>query len=101
MNQPLHFEPTLNDVNPEVRLGGDTRFDPLDYQDFFKVSATDAATMARKARDRLLREARAKWPQARFKGWTLTGQLRQYRSFGAPDGRIRSVYYITLYRSNI
>lgn len=28
--------------------------------------------------------------------WTLTDQLKKYKSFGVEDGRVRNVYYVTI-----
>ena len=61
-------------------------FDPLDYAD------SGEAKRARNAKLRALRQA-----GANARGWTLPNQCRPYASFGVPDGRVRNVYYVTIY----
>lgn len=70
-------------------------FDPLTYADEQGVSPETAAAMALGARDRELRARRKRGEVVT--GWALRGQLRKYRSFGVEDGRVRTVYYITVH----
>lgn len=69
-------------------------FDPLTHYDAGADFAASKAK-ARAERDARLREMRKEGLNA--KGWTLTGQLRKYRSFGNECGMVRPVYYITVY----
>lgn len=71
-------------------------FDPLAYADDEGLSLADATAMALRCRNAMLRELRRRGV-TNCKGWTLTGQLRKYKGFGVPDGRMRNVYYITVY----
>lgn len=69
-------------------------FDPLAHYDAgadFQASKAKA----RAERDARLREMRKEGVNA--KGWTLTGQLRKWKSFGNECGMVRPVYYITVY----
>ncbi len=70
-------------------------FDPLTVADESGMILPEAAKVAKAQRDARLRELRREG--ANCKGWTLEGQLRKYRSMGVEDGRVRSVYYITVY----
>lgn len=70
-----------------------TSFDPIKYADQMGLAMHDAAKIAKKERDLELRRIKKRDPSAY--GWRLTGQLRQYAGFGQPDGRVRTVYYIT------
>jgi hypothetical protein len=75
------------------------RFDPLEYLDLpanAGMTFEQATAQARKDRDLCLRVARQKGAKE-CRGWSLRGQLRKYRGFGIPDGRTRTVYYITIY----
>lgn len=68
-------------------------FDPLTHYDAgFDYDAAKAKAKAE--RDARLREMRKSGIDC--KGWTLTGQLRKYRSFGEPCGMVRPVYYISI-----
>jgi len=78
--------------------GQQVRFDPLDYEDQ-GMSREDARKAALADRELCVRENSRKYPDYKFQRWTLTGQLRQYRSMGVPDGRVRSVFYITIHFS--
>jgi hypothetical protein len=69
-------------------------FDPLTYQDRDGLDDNAAAKAALKARNVELKARKAAGEIAY--GWRLTGQLRPYASFGNPDGRVRTVYYITV-----
>ena len=74
------------------------RFDPLEYLDLPANAGwtlAQATAQARKDRDLCLRVARQKGKECI--GSRTTGQLRKYKSFGEPDGRTRTVYYITIY----
>lgn len=70
-------------------------FDPLVYMDEMGLDLKTATKEALRHRDSDLREMRKEGVNA--KGWTLTGQLRKYRSFGNECGMVRPVYYITVY----
>lgn len=79
------------EVNP-----GQLRFDPLDWQDQGEVPE-QAAKSAKAARDTVTRAILKDWPgRYQVKGWRLTGQLRPYKCFGVPDGRVRTVYYLDI-----
>lgn len=69
------------------------RFDPLDYMDK-GMGYTDAHQAAKKDRNQKLKELKAqgKHPSAS----SLPGQLRPYKSFGVPDGRTRTMYYVNV-----
>jgi hypothetical protein len=72
-------------------------FDPLTYLDepSYRIHTTsDAKARARRERDAKMRDLRRSGINC--KGWTLTGQLRKYSSFGVEDGRVRPVYYLTV-----
>ncbi len=71
-------------------------FDPLDFNDQQPwLTPETAASAALKERNRKLKAYRAEHGKDSAYGWRLTGQLRPYASFGVPDGRVRTVYYIT------
>lgn len=70
-------------------------FDPLVYVDEQGLDYQTAAKAAQRDRDAKMRELRKSG--ANCKGWTLTGQLRKYRSFGVECGRVRNVYYLSVY----
>lgn len=55
--------------------------------------ATDAEAKA--ARDARYRQLKAEGKKCRR--WVLRGQIKQYESFGVPDGRICDVYKINIY----
>lgn len=69
-------------------------FDPLTHYDA-GVDFAAAKAKAKAERDQKLREMRKSGINA--KGWTLTGQLRKWKSFGNGCGMVRPVYYITAY----
>lgn len=71
------------------------RFDPLVYADEMGLDLQAATKEARRHRDSDLREMRKSGMYC--KGSSVTGQLRKYRSYGVPDGRTRTIYYITVY----
>lgn len=76
----------------------EARFDPLQYLDLpanAGMTFEQATKQARADRDVCLRHWRKEGKNA--KGWSLTGQLRKYKSFGEPDGRTRTVYYVSIY----
>jgi hypothetical protein len=68
-------------------------WDPLDYQDQFGLEIKDAEKLAQQHRREWLKANPA--PGATRRVWSLRGQLRPYRCFGEPDGRTRTVYYVT------
>lgn len=70
-----------------------TSYDPLNFADHLKMDLAQATRYAKLLRDKDLRNLRRRGVNAR--GWRLTGQLRPYAGFGQPDGRVRTVYYIT------
>jgi hypothetical protein len=55
-------------------------------------ASDEAAKAARNARYKELKAQGYKATRS-----TLTNQLRQYASFGVPDGRSCTVYYVTAY----
>jgi len=69
-------------------------FDPLDFMDAQDISQDDAQKQALRARNIELKRRRANGEKAT--GFALRGQLRPYVSFGVPDGRVRTVYYVQL-----
>lgn len=76
---------------------GQFRWDPLEYLDSGEATdATQAAKMALSARNKWVRAHRKAHPDQLVSVWTLPDQLRQYRSMGNPDGRVRNVYYVTV-----
>jgi len=68
-------------------------FDPLDFEDQYGMDPAAARKEAQAAR-RVVAKAKEK-EGYEVKIWTLTGQLRKYKEFGVPDGRVRSVYYLS------
>lgn len=71
-------------------------WDPLDYQDEYGLDPSAAAKAAQVDRNKWLVDWRKENPGGKARAWRLTGQLRPYASFGNPDGRVRTVYYVTL-----
>jgi hypothetical protein len=61
-------------------------FDPLDYT---------SGEAAKKARDEYYRDCKKDGKEA--KRWVLRGQLQKYSSYGVEDGRVRDVYYVSVY----
>ena len=70
-----------------------TSFDPLDYLDLDTGDAA-AVKLARKARDLFYKAHIATHGAGSAYRFALAGQLRKYESFGVPDGRVRTVYYV-------
>lgn len=71
------------------------RFDPLDFEERMGLTPEAARREALAARNVVIK---AKQREGyRTKGWTMTGQLRKYKSFGVECGRIRNVYYLNIY----
>lgn len=73
---------------------GQYSFDPLDFEDTNRVPRETAVKQALAARAVFVKEAKKQGFDARM--WTLTGQLKKYKSFGVDDGRVRNVYYATI-----
>lgn len=69
-------------------------FDPLDFMDAQSITQDEAQKQALRARNLELKRRRANGEKAI--GFALRGQLRPYASFGVPDGRVRTVYYVQL-----
>ena len=65
----------------------------LSFSTLFDGHASD--TEAKAARDKAYREAKALGFRA--KRWVLKNQLRQYASFGVPDGRSCDVYMLDVW----
>ena len=68
-------------------------FDPLNSMD----AGLDAATahkVAQRERNAALRDYRRQ--NVKAYGWALRGQLRQYKSYGVEDGRVRTVYMLNV-----
>lgn len=81
--------PNGPNVRPEFQQ---LSFDPLHFEDQMGLDPAAARKEAQAARRAVAKSmTRDGWT---VKSWTLTGQLRQYRSFGVPDGRVRPVYYL-------
>lgn len=68
-------------------------FDPLTWVDQGHDHAT-AAKLAQKARREYVKVMKSGGHDCRM--WTLTGQLRKYKSFGVECGQVRNVYYVTI-----
>ena len=68
-------------------------WDPLDYRDQFGLEIKDAEKLAQQHRREWLKANPN--PHVFRRSWCLRGQLRPYRAFGEPDGRTRTVYYVT------
>jgi hypothetical protein len=83
-------EPVLDD---EYRVGQQIRFDPLDWMDngYELVPASEQAIARRRLWQSALRKR-----GVMTKAWVLPNQLREYKSFGVDDGRVRNVYYLTV-----
>lgn len=73
---------------------GQHSFDPLDFEDNNNVPRETAVKQALQARAWLVKEAKKQGFDTKM--WTLTGQLKKYKSFGVEDGRWRNVYYVTI-----
>lgn len=77
-------------------------YDPLDILDdaSYGIRGMDAAhKKALALRDEAAKLIRKCYPEITVRGSSLTNQLRKYKSFGIPDGRVRTVYYMTLRRN--
>jgi len=88
-----------NPAAPDVTYvrTGQFRWDPLEYIDNGKTTdEREAAKMALADRNKWVRLHRQAHPDIDVTPWTLRDQLRKYSSFGNYDGRIRSVYYVTV-----
>lgn len=81
----------MNAIEP-----GQISFDPLHFEEQMGLSPTEATKEALTARGVLQRQINKYRPDLKAKAWTLTGQLRKYKSFGEPCGRVRNVYYLTI-----
>lgn len=77
---------------------GESVCDPLDWQDALGVDAEQAHKLALKARNARMRDLRLSGVKCR--GWSLAGQLRPYAGLGQPDGRVRTVYYVSFTRDH-
>lgn len=86
----------IQDILDGTRTSGQFRVDPLDFEDEQGLTPEAARRQALSVRNMLIRQIKKAQPRLSVRGWTLTGQLRQYRSFGVPDGRVRPVYYINV-----
>lgn len=75
---------------------GELVFDPLDFQDTNGVSLEEAHEQAKQARAAIQAAIRKTRPDLKTRAARLTGQLRPYRSFGVPDGRFRTVFYLRI-----
>jgi len=71
------------------------RFDPLEFEERMGLTPEQAKKEAQAARRAVAKAKRAEGLEVR--SWTLEGQLRKYREFGVPCGRVRSVYYLNIY----
>jgi len=91
MNRDQHG--TIN--SPKDVFPGQYRWDPLDYVST-STNEREAAKLALSARTRVMNMIRKQRPDLECRGWTLTGQLRKYASFGVEDGRVRNVYYLNV-----
>ena len=69
-------------------------FDPLTYIDSETGDRAAAVKLARKARDLFYKAHIATHGAGSAYRFALAGQLRKYESFGVPDGRVRTVYYV-------
>ena len=74
---------------------GQHGYDPLDWEDE-GLSPQEARKAALAARSMIKRHIITSRPDLEVHAWTLTGQLRKYKSFGVEDGRVRNVYYLTV-----
>lgn len=85
-----------NQMNPAQVDPGQMRFDPLDFEDNMGITPQEARKEALAARAIIKRAIQVSRPDFEVRAWTLTGQLRKYKSFGVEDGRVRNVYYLTV-----
>ena len=67
-------------------------FDPLDFEDRMGMTPEQARKEAQTVRRMVAKTLKMDGHSVKL--WTLTGQLRKYKSFGVEDGRVRPVYYI-------
>lgn len=72
-------------------------FDPLLALDFNpKLTSEQAHNDTIRERNEFLRQCRAKRDGFEYRGSRLTGQLQPWKSFGVPDGRTRTIYYVQI-----
>ena len=72
-------------------------FDPLMFEEEQKLSREEARKAALAARAALRKAIERDHPDRYdIKCWTLTGQLRKYKCWGVPCGRVRNVYYLNI-----
>lgn len=72
-------------------------FDPLMFEEEQKLTREEARKAALAARSALRKAIERDHPgRYDIKDWTLTGQLRKYKSWGVSCGRVRSVYYLNV-----
>ena len=77
-------------INP-----GQYSFDPLHFEEQQNLSPEEGRKAALAARKALKKEIE-KDGRYTVSSWTLSNQLRKYRSFGVPCGRVRNVFYLTV-----
>jgi hypothetical protein len=92
----MKSDPFTTIKTPTEVFPGQYRWDLLEYEDQ-GMSEKEARIQALTDRNRLMKIVRKSRPDLDCRGCTLTGQLRQYRSFGCPDGRVRNVYYLNVF----
>lgn len=72
-------------------------FDPLVFEEEQKLSREEARKAALAARAALRKAIERDHPgRYDIKAWTLTGQLRKWKCWGVPCGRVRNVYYLNI-----
>jgi hypothetical protein len=72
-------------------------FDPLMFEEEQKLTREEARKAALAARAALRKAIERDHPgRYNIKCWTLTGQLRKYKCWGVPCGRVRNVFYMNV-----
>lgn len=76
---------------------GQYSFDPLVFEEEQSLDREEARKAALAARGALRKAIERDHPgRYDIKCWTLTGQLRKYKSWGVPCGRVRNVFYMNV-----
>ena len=80
------------------RGAGQYSFDPLFFQEEYQLPLDQATKLALNIRN--LTKSKLIKAGLICKGFCLTGQLKKYKSFGISDGRVRTVYYLSVKESS-
>lgn len=94
----LNFTTNVRDTMSKIAVtSSQYSFDPLKFEEEQGLTTAEARTAALAART-ALRKAIEKDHPGRYKIrlWTLTNQLRKYKGWQQPCGRVRNVYYMNI-----